>query len=130
MPEFNRFPSKARPRITAVRLRKNFQKRPIGNVTVCNRKSPSLITAIFTFEICFSLLISSFTLPFIRERIFIMVLFFIIRYVTFQSPILSVFFDNSKAVSYLSMPPSVISARALKIHANGRGADPPYSSIP
>ena len=80
MPEFNRFPSKARPRITAVRLRKNFQKRPIGNVTVCNRKSPSLITAIFTFEICFSLLISSFTLPFIRERIFITVLFFIILF--------------------------------------------------
>ena len=37
MPKFNRFPSKARPRITAVRLRKNFQKRPIGNVTVCYR---------------------------------------------------------------------------------------------
>lgn len=29
-----------RPRITNVRLRKSFQKRPIGNITVCNRKSP------------------------------------------------------------------------------------------
>ena len=100
------------------------------SLSISKRKSPSLITANFIFEISFSLLISSFTLPFTRERIFITVLFFIIRYVTFQSPILSVFFDNSKAVSYLSMPPSVISARALKIHANGRGADPPYSSVP
>ena len=29
-----------RPRITDVSLRKSFQKRPIGNITVCNRKSP------------------------------------------------------------------------------------------
>ena len=27
-------------RITDIRLRKSFQKRPIGNITVCNRKSP------------------------------------------------------------------------------------------
>ena len=29
------------PRITDIRLRKSFQKRPIGNITVCNRKSPA-----------------------------------------------------------------------------------------
>ena len=29
-----------RPRITDIRLRKSFQKRPIGNITVCHRKSP------------------------------------------------------------------------------------------
>lgn len=30
----------ALPRVANVRLRKSFQKRPIGNITVCNRKSP------------------------------------------------------------------------------------------
>ena len=30
----------ALPRVANISLRKSFQKRPIGNITVCNRKSP------------------------------------------------------------------------------------------
>ena len=33
----------ALPRVANVRLRKSFQKRPIGNITVCNRKSPVFV---------------------------------------------------------------------------------------
>ena len=53
-----------RPRITDVRLRKSFQKRPIGNITVCNRKSP--VFGIYVIARLYAIFFCVFPAPFFR----------------------------------------------------------------
>ena len=53
-----------RPRITDISLRKSFQKRPIGNITVCNRKSP--VFGIYIIVRLYAIFFCVFPAPFFR----------------------------------------------------------------
>ena len=48
-----------RPRITDIRLRKSFYLQPVGNITVCNRKSPLFgiysVARLYAIFVCFSM---------------------------------------------------------------------------
>lgn len=53
-----------RPRMSYIRLRKSFQKRPIGNITVCNRKSP--VFGIYIIARLYAIFFCVFPAPFFR----------------------------------------------------------------
>ena len=54
----------ALPRVANISLRKGFQKRPIGNITVCNLKSP--VFGIYVIARLYAIFFCVFPAPFFR----------------------------------------------------------------
>ena len=54
----------ALPRVANISLRKSFRKRPIGNITVCHRKSP--VFGIYIIARLYAIFFLRFFAPFFR----------------------------------------------------------------